>query len=123
MSAELDLSESLPEDAGRATMIGRAWVPGDPGGPSPVLVTPDAVFDLSALAPTCAGLLERDDLHDQLAIARTAAALGTAGEVLANTPAGRRDASQPFFLAPVDLQAVKACGVTFTARPVTSESQ
>src|SRR5216683_2442216 len=34
-------------------------------------------------------------------------------EVLANTPEDRRDPATPWLLAPVDLQAIKAAGVTF----------
>ena len=45
--------------------------------------------------------------------ARGAKRIGALDEVLANTPAESRDASQPWLLAPCDLQAVKAAGVTF----------
>jgi len=34
-------------------------------------------------------------------------------ELLANTPPDRRDATKPWLLAPIDLQAIKAAGVTF----------
>jgi fumarylacetoacetate (FAA) hydrolase family protein len=34
-------------------------------------------------------------------------------EVLANTPQARRDPARPWLLAPIDLQAIKAAGVTF----------
>src|SRR5690606_10865625 len=34
-------------------------------------------------------------------------------EILANTPLATRDASKPYLIAPIDLQAVKAAGVTF----------
>ena len=34
-------------------------------------------------------------------------------EILANSAAERRDPALPYFLAPCDLQALKACGVTF----------
>ena len=33
-----------------------------------------------------------------------------------NSVEGARDRARPWLLAPVDLQAVKACGVTFAAR-------
>jgi fumarylacetoacetate (FAA) hydrolase family protein len=39
--------------------------------------------------------------------------LGPLDRVLANTPPDRRDRSQPWLLAPIDLQAIKAAGVTF----------
>jgi fumarylacetoacetate (FAA) hydrolase family protein len=39
--------------------------------------------------------------------------VATLAEVLANTPRDRRDPAKPWLLAPTDLQAVKAAGVTF----------
>ena len=39
--------------------------------------------------------------------------IGTLADILANTPEATRDASKPWLLAPVDLQAIKAAGVTF----------
>ena len=39
--------------------------------------------------------------------------LGTLADILANTPEAGRDAAKPWLLAPIDLQAVKAAGVTF----------
>src|SRR3546814_6923236 len=35
--------------------------------------------------------------------------------ILANSAHDRRDPSLPWFLCPTDLQAIKACGVTFAA--------
>ena len=32
---------------------------------------------------------------------------------MANTLAAQRNSSVPYFLSPIDLQAIKACGVTF----------
>src|SRR3954449_10551777 len=39
--------------------------------------------------------------------------LGALEPILSNTPPDARDASKPWLLAPIDLQAVKAAGVTF----------
>ena len=39
--------------------------------------------------------------------------VGTLADVLANTPRATRDPAKPWLLAPIDLQAVKAAGVTF----------
>jgi fumarylacetoacetate (FAA) hydrolase family protein len=39
--------------------------------------------------------------------------LGALAAILANSVSGRRDGSKPWLLAPVDLQAIKAAGVTF----------
>jgi fumarylacetoacetate (FAA) hydrolase family protein len=104
----------LPADHADATLIGRAWVPAR-GGPVPVLVQGGGIFDLSALAPTVSGLLE---LEAPAAAVRAAAALPrVAGlaEALSNSDPLQRDAARPWLLAPCDLHALKASGVTFVS--------
>ncbi|MBV1695025.1 MAG: fumarylacetoacetate hydrolase family protein [Hyphomicrobiales bacterium] len=102
---------TLPADAGRAALAGRVWSP-QVKGPSVVAVRGDGLFDITAHAPTMRDLCERPDAAR---IVRDAAAsrIGGLAEILANTPEEYRDASRPWLLAPVDLQAVKAAGVTF----------
>jgi fumarylacetoacetate (FAA) hydrolase family protein len=41
--------------------------------------------------------------------------LASLGEILANTPPEARDSAKPWLIAPIDLQAIKAAGVTFAA--------
>jgi fumarylacetoacetate (FAA) hydrolase family protein len=102
---------ALPEDGAAAIVVGRAWVPGDPGGPSVVAVRADGVFDLSRAAPTMADLLNADD---PVALARAPGErIGDLAPILANSAFDRRDPALPWFLAPCDLQAIKAAGVTF----------
>ncbi|WP_225781942.1 fumarylacetoacetate hydrolase family protein [Xenophilus sp. Marseille-Q4582] len=109
-------AQSLPHDAQRALLIGRAWLPGV--GPTLVAVHGDALHDLSCLAPTASELLEQPA---PAAAVRTALASGQAPRVadlaqaLANSAAEARDEDRPWLLAPCDLQAVKASGVTFVA--------
>jgi fumarylacetoacetate (FAA) hydrolase family protein len=51
---------------------------------------------------------------DPVALARTAGArIGDLAPILANSACDRRDPTMPYFLAPCDLQALKASGVTF----------
>src|SRR5829696_6243231 len=57
-------------------------------------------------------LCETDDPVTALRAA-TGEVIGSFSEVLSNTPPDVRDASKPWLLAPIDLQAVKAAGVTF----------
>ena len=104
----------LPEDAARATLIGRAYLPGTPGGPSPVIIDPKQVYDLSGVAPTCAELLSRADVLEAVRAGR-GESIGKLIDVLANSAAEKRDPQHPYFLAPCDLQTVKACGVTFVS--------
>jgi fumarylacetoacetate (FAA) hydrolase family protein len=111
MQEHLTPAASLPADGTAGTLVGRAWVPGAVPGPSPVAVREDGVFDLSRSAPTLAELLES---ADRVALARGGGErLGDLAPILANSAYDRRDPAQPYFLAPCDLQAIKASGVTF----------
>ena len=111
---ELSPPAILPADHENAVLVGRAWVPAR-GGPVPVLVQGGALHDLSALARTTSELLE---LPSPVAAIRSAAALpriADLGAALANSDPAQRDSAQPWLLAPCDLQALKASGVTFVA--------
>jgi fumarylacetoacetate (FAA) hydrolase family protein len=110
------LNTLLPQDAYQALLIGRLWVPDL--GPVVCAVTPGDVFDLSQLAPTSSQLLELPEVaHQVRAFVRSGQArrLASTPEALANSDETRRDAGQAWFMAPCDLQAVKAAGVTFVA--------
>ena len=100
----------LPDDGTAGLLVGRAHAPGAPGGPAVVAVRAGGVFDLTATIPTIADLLVADD---PAAVARQAEGprLGSIEELAANSV--EANAERPYFLAPADLQPVKACGVTF----------
>lgn len=97
------VSFPLPTDWRDAVLVGRM----DLGeGPTPVVVKEGRVFDVSATAPTTAQLLEKwngvpsgKDLGDINDLGLSTAWSDTKSKVK--------------LLAPVDLQCVKACGVTF----------
>jgi fumarylacetoacetate (FAA) hydrolase family protein len=94
-------SDILPEDGTSGTLIGRVWRKGKPSGPSVVAVRADGVYDItSAAAPTVADLC---NAPDPVTLARN-----TAGHRLG----ALKDLSGDL-LAPIDLQAIKAAGVTF----------
>ena len=102
----------LPEDHRNASLVGRIWNP-DVAGPSLVRVEDGNLFDVTcAAAPTMRDLLEMDD---PAAFLRSHAGtpVGTVDEIAANSWTRRGDHGVPHLLAPFDLQAVKACGVTF----------
>ena len=102
--------DPLPHDPG-AVLVGRVWCPaGD--GPSVVAVRDGALFDVSSSFPTVSQLCEQADPAAALRQA-TGERIATVAEALANTPPDTRDTSRPWLLAPIDLQAVKAAGVTF----------
>ena len=112
MTPELTPSQALPQDAHQALLVGRLWQPGV--GPILVQVRPDGIYDLSGVASTCSELLERPDLVATIR-AHSGSRLGDVAAVLANSDATCRQEDQPWFLAPCDLQALKAAGVTFVA--------
>lgn len=102
---------TLPDDGTEGALAGRVWR-SDVNGPSLVSITADGVYDISRAFPTMRDLAETDDPAAEL---RGAAGerLGSLDEILANTAAGVHDPTKPYLLAPIDLQAVKAAGVTF----------
>ena len=109
-------TSALPSLSDNALLIGRIWQPNT--GPVLVAVTPDQVLDLSRLALTCSELLELELVAQRVRqCIRTgqASPLAPTAAVLANSDEAARDPSKPWFLAPCDLQAVKAAGVTFVA--------
>lgn len=111
MTLQLDPAKCLPEDGAAGTLIGRVWLPGE--GPAVVLLRDQDVFDITRAAPTVAGLLNEPDPLAIIAGAPLDHRLGSVAEILANSAAEARDPARPWFLAPIDLQAVKAAGVTF----------
>jgi len=111
MHEHLTPEAALPADGVAGTLVGRAWRPGDPAGPAVVAIRADGVFDISRAAPTLAELLNADD---PAALARKGGErIGDLADLLANSAHDRRDPARPWILAPADLQALKAAGVTF----------
>lgn len=104
---------ALPEDAHVAVLVGRVWDPRR-SGPSPVVVRDGEVHDVSAVFATVSDLCEHPDPVAALA-AVPPCHLGPVSEILANADPGSRDIRRPWLLSPIDLQAVKAAGVTFAA--------
>ena len=106
----LSPADILPADAG-ALLFGRIWSPAVEG---PVLVRVDGgrLTDVSRAFPTARDLCEAADPSSALKGAAGQDA-GSLADILANTAVETRDPSQPWLLSPVDLQAVKAAGVTF----------
>lgn len=100
----------LPADGYAGTLMARIWDPRHQG-PSLVAVREGGLYDVTPQFPTTSHLFATPD-----PAAALNAALGEriAGldEVLANS-LPEADHEKPYFLAPIDLQAVKAAGVTF----------
>jgi fumarylacetoacetate (FAA) hydrolase family protein len=102
---------TLPDDGFAGALAGRVWRT-DVEGPSVVSVRPDGVFDVSADFPTMRDLCEQPSPAEALQRAR-GPRLGTMSEILACTPREKRTGGKSYLLAPIDLQAIKAAGVTF----------
>ena len=105
------LARSLPQDGTAGALAARVWRP-DIGGPAVVAIRNDGVFDITPTFPTVRDLCEETDPAQAL---RAAGGdnLGQLTDILANTSEDGRDPQKPYLLAPVDLQAIKAAGVTF----------
>ncbi len=83
-------------------------------GPVLVRIDGDAVHDLSSVAATSSQLLNLDDPVAAIRGADPLPRLASVQDVLRNS-AEEHGGRAPWFLAPCDLQAVKASGVTFVA--------
>ncbi|WP_245468859.1 fumarylacetoacetate hydrolase family protein [Mesorhizobium sp. M7D.F.Ca.US.004.01.2.1] len=100
----------LPDDDG--VFLGRAR---SPAAPHPLVVTvrDGTVFDItSRAAPTVRDICEMPDPAGHVLSAK-GRPIGSLDDIAANSFEAKRDPAKPYLLSPVDLQAVKASGVTF----------
>jgi fumarylacetoacetate (FAA) hydrolase family protein len=111
MTLQLDPAATLPSDGTAGTLVGRAWLP-QVEGPAVVVVRADGVYDVTRAFPTVRDLAEARDPPAAVAAVK-GERIGTLADVLANTLEEGRDQTKPWLIAPVDLQAIKAAGVTF----------
>jgi len=110
---KLSATECVPRDAS-ALLIGRAWLPAE-DGPSVVAVRGDEAVDLTGSYPTVSHLLNVARPDELRTAIKDAPVVGRLDPIVSNSMEGHRDRSRPWLLAPCDLQAVKASGVTFVA--------
>jgi fumarylacetoacetate (FAA) hydrolase family protein len=108
------LTRCLPEDADSAILVGRVWTPAV-RGPTLVQVKPDGVYDLSPIAATVSQLLELQNPLDAICGAPELRKVGSLVDVLSESAYDKRTGRAPWLLAPCDLQAIKASGVTFAS--------
>ncbi|QXQ05167.1 fumarylacetoacetate hydrolase family protein [Sphingosinicellaceae bacterium] len=98
MGESRDTVSALPSDWTSGTFVGRMLTD---AGPSPILVIGGELIDMARVAPTAAALIEAGDFS------------GHGGHRL-----GAFDLADIKLLSPVDLQCVKACGVTFAVSAI-----
>ena len=111
---KLSAQDCLPRSAGEAVLVGRAWLPSEEG-PAVIGVRGDEAVDLTRSYPTVSHLLNVAKPADVRAAIAQAPPLARLDALAGNSVEGARDAAAPWLLAPCDLQAVKASGVTFIA--------
>ena len=115
-AAVVTARDVLPVDQTGGTFVGRVWDPAR-GVPVPVALRGAQVWDASELAGTSASLLEREGLALDLAgLFETPATWSVDDVRLPQELDAGDDPARPSaltLLAPIDLQVIKACGVTF----------
>src|SRR5437879_2186373 len=111
MPITTDAAFILPDDFAGAALMGRIWRP-DLAGPSVVATRQDGVVASTADFPAASQLAAAADPARALRAAR-GERVGTLQDLLNNTPPDTRDPTRPWLLAPIDLQVIKAAGVTF----------
>lgn len=93
-------------------LLGRARVPGYEH-PRVITVRGEDIVDITAkAAPTSRDIAEKADPAAYVASAK-GPVIGNLHQILANSWSGKTDLKAPSLLSPIDLQAVKAAGVTF----------
>ncbi|MDZ7937092.1 MAG: fumarylacetoacetate hydrolase family protein [Rhodoferax sp.] len=108
---QLTSQTSLPHDGTSGALAARVWRP-DVDGPSVVALRGEDAIDITPTFATMRDLCETPDPAKALKDA-PGERICSVAELFANTPTETRNSSRPWLLAPADLQAVKAAGVTF----------
>ena len=108
---ELREETTLPADRFAGALAGRVWRP-DVGGPAVVAIRENGVFDISTAFPTMRDLCEAPSPAQALSTAE-GSRIGALTDILINTPRDSHVSGGPRVLAPIDLQSIKAAGVTF----------
>lgn len=106
----ISLEQLLPTDRDRALLVGRVFDP-EVEGPCIVCVDGDDLVDITGVEPTMSRLLHRSDVVEAVKAARSGERRWPISEAL--QAMGRSSSADLRLLAPIDLQVVKAAGVTF----------
>jgi fumarylacetoacetate (FAA) hydrolase family protein len=114
LTPKLSARTCVPRDQGSPLLLGRAWVPAE-AGPSVIAVRGDQAVDLTRSYPTVSHCLNVAAPAEIRAAIGAAPELAPLDDLVANSSEGRRDPARPWLLAPCDLHAVKASGVTFVS--------
>jgi fumarylacetoacetate (FAA) hydrolase family protein len=107
----LSATAILPDDQDAGALVGRVWMPAA-SGPSVIAIRERACFDITSSYPTISLLAEERAPATALRMAK-GVRIGDLDAIAGNTPPEQRDPTRPWLLAPIDLQVIKAAGVTF----------
>jgi len=115
---KIDFSKVVPNMANQGTWIGRCMVPASLAyngieGPHVVKVEKGKVFDLSAYFNSTSELINTDAIVSFLVNLGNLPEIGSLSDILENSIYAQKKNKLPYFIAPNDIQAIKACGVTF----------
>jgi fumarylacetoacetate (FAA) hydrolase family protein len=121
---QFELNNTLPDQCNQGNWVGRVWVPAayaanNIAGPRVISVSKGQVFDLSEHYLTMSDLFADDNKLDTIKNNQSQnKALATLEQILSNslfTQQGQslEENNEIVLLAPNDIQATKACGVTF----------
>ncbi|MGS2722637.1 fumarylacetoacetate hydrolase family protein [Porticoccus sp. GXU_MW_L64] len=118
----IELTNSLPKNGNEGTWVGRAWLPASHSptgfaGPHVITVRNEQIVELSGTFETMAAVVASSNPVNAVRQAEGNTVCSLA-ELLANSlfhrlPEDATQADKPHLLAPSDMQAIKACGVTF----------
>ncbi len=115
LAKKLENSIAIYEAEG--VFVGRIWVP-EQKGPSPVAIIAGDIYDFSKLTATSSQLLNQAHPLDfilKFYRSKWVDCLGPLEDVMMNCHPDLRNLARPLLLSPCDLQAIRACGVTFVS--------
>lgn len=105
-------TQILPDDHDKALLVGRIYSH-EVGGPVLVLVRQERLIDITDLGPTMSLMMARDDLHQVLNSATERKPGWALADLLEFELGEPRNRDSDYLLSPIDLQVIKAAGVTF----------
>ncbi|MDO6517414.1 fumarylacetoacetate hydrolase family protein [Zobellia uliginosa] len=114
----IDLNRLIPELAETGTWIGRCMVPAQKAyngiaGPHVVMARKGKIYDLSAHFNSTSELFNCKNPVSRLKALSDLPELGSLKDALKNALYFNQNPLLPYIIAPNDIQAIKACGVTF----------
>ncbi len=115
-TSSLPALAQAPAEIAIGSWVGRVSLPGV--GPAVVRVVDGQAHDITAHVATVSALFDLPDPVGFLRSLPVGAALASVADLLANSDPASSDPQRPALLAPIDLQAIKAAGVTFAASMV-----